>query len=71
MKPHCRTCGYASLEWRERRPGNVHRYEVVCPCCGLHFKWGTEAELQTLRESHNAPVVVPYQPPRTVDEFFE
>jgi hypothetical protein len=67
----CRNCGYHSLEWRERSPDDIHRYEVVCPRCEQHYKWGSVGELESLKESDNAPVVIAYQPPRTVDEFFE
>jgi hypothetical protein len=69
--PSCRHCRHPSLEWREQAPNGMHRYAVYCPRCEEYYKWGSAQELQSLRESDNAPVVVPYQPPRNLDEFIE
>jgi hypothetical protein len=60
--------------WREEPPESHNAYRVECTVCGRFSKWGTEAELQSLKAVGAQVTLVPYDAPEnspTLDEFFE
>jgi len=42
-------CGHESSVWREEPPESHNAYRVECGACGRFAKWGTEAELHSLK----------------------
>ena len=68
-------CGHDRSVWKQEAPISFHAYRVECAICPRKFeKWGTEAELQSLKDAGADVRVVPYDEPEagpTLDAFFD
>ena len=65
-------CGHESSVWREEPPESHNAYRVECGACGRFAKWGTEAELHSLKAVGAHVIIVPYEKPEdgpNLDEF--
>jgi hypothetical protein len=63
----CQRCGHREQTWYELFPKHYHRYQVICRGCRTFIKWGAQRDVSRLPPHI---VLVPYEPPRTLDEFF-
>jgi hypothetical protein len=52
-------------------PGGMHAYKVACMQCDRFFKWGTSLELASIKAAGKPVELIPYQPPATLEKFFE
>jgi hypothetical protein len=67
-------CGHEASVWKEEPPESHNAYRVECTVCGRFAKWGTKAELPSVRSSNAQVVVVPYESRDagpTLEAFFE
>lgn len=68
-------CGHDRSVWKREAPTSFHAYRVECAICPRKFeKWGTEAELQSLKLAGEDVEVVPYNEPDpgpTLNAFFD
>jgi hypothetical protein len=65
-------CGHVASVWREEPPTSHNAYRVECRQCGKFEKWGTNAELSSLRAEGADLTFVPYEEPEdgpNLDDF--
>ena len=66
-KCKCQTLG---TDWTEEPPTSLHRYRVSCTFCGSYLKWGNQEEYDRLLKSGVPVRLFRYQPPATLEGFF-
>ena len=70
MPNQCPRCQTQTI-WKELPPSSVHAYRVTCSLCDRFLMWGTRVQLNIAQANWGVRNLVNYQPPATLEAFFQ